>query len=107
MSPISARPLASSAQPGAGRLLEHLLVPALHRAVALAQVHHMALGVGEHLDLDVARARDIALDQHVVVAEAGQGLALAAGQRGVEVLGRSTRRMPLPPPPALALISTG
>jgi hypothetical protein len=34
-------------------------------------------------------------------------LALARRQRGLEVLAFSTARMPLPPPPALALISTG
>ena len=40
-----------------GRLLDHLLVAALQRAVALEQVHGIAVPVGEHLDLDVARAR--------------------------------------------------
>jgi hypothetical protein len=33
----------------AGRLLHKLLVAALHRAVALAQVHHIAKLVGQHL----------------------------------------------------------
>jgi hypothetical protein len=82
-------------------------VAALHRAVALEQVDALALGVGEDLDLDVARAGDVALHQHMVVAEAGGGLALAGGQGGDEVLGAVHRRMPRPPPPALALISTG
>ena len=40
---------------GRGGFLDHLLVPALHRAVALAQVHGITVAVGEHLDLDVAR----------------------------------------------------
>ncbi len=67
-----------------GRFFEHLLVPSLHRAVALEQVDAMALRVAEHLDLDVARPRDVALDQHRVVAEAVDRLALARGERGVE-----------------------
>ena len=54
---------ADLADPGAGRgvdhrrgrLLEHLLVAALQRAVALAEVHGAALAVAEDLDLDVAR----------------------------------------------------
>ena len=93
---------------GGGRFFQHLLVAALHRAVALEQVDAVAVRVGEDLDLDVARAGDVLLDQHVVVAEAGDRLALARGER---VAGNprplSTRRMPLPPPPAAALISTG
>ena len=81
---------------------------ALHRAVALEQVDAVAVRVGEHLDLDVARLQHVLLDQHAVVAEARLRLALARGERGGEVARRwSTRRMPLPPPPALALISTG
>jgi hypothetical protein len=41
---------------GAGGLLEHLLVAALQRAVALAQMHRAALAVAEDLHLDMARA---------------------------------------------------
>jgi hypothetical protein len=40
------------------RLLDHLLVAALERAVALEQVDRVPVAVGEHLDLDVARALD-------------------------------------------------
>ena len=78
------------------RFLEHLLVPSLHRAVALEQVDAVALRVGEDLDLDVPRPRHVALDQHMVVAEAGLGLALARRQRGGEVVGL------VDPPHALA-----
>ena len=92
---------------GRWRFLQHLLVPALHRAVALEQVDAVAVRVAEHLDLDVARLQHVLLDQHVVVAEARLRLALARGERRLEVGAASTRRMPLPPPPALALISTG
>ena len=54
---------------GAGRLLEHLLVAALGRAVALEEVDDVAVGVGEDLHLDVAAGLDVLLDQHGVVAE--------------------------------------
>ena len=36
-----------------GRLLEHLLVPALGRAVALEEVDDVAVTVAEHLHLEV------------------------------------------------------
>ena len=42
---------------GRRRLLDQLLVAALDRAVALAEVDHVAVRVGQHLDLDVARVR--------------------------------------------------
>ena len=73
----------------AGRrcFLEHLLMPALHRAVALEQMHDAAVRVAEHLDLDVPRLQHVLLDQHVVVAERALRLALARRERGVEVLG--------------------
>ncbi len=46
----------------------------------------MAVAVGEHLELDVPRSQQVLLHQHPVVAEAGRGLALAAGERGGEIL---------------------
>ena len=54
---------------GRGRFLDHLLMAALQRAIALEQMHGVAVIVGEHLHLDVARPRDIFLDQHAIVAE--------------------------------------
>ena len=39
---------------GRGRLLDDLLVPALHRAVALEEIDGVLVLVGEHLDLDGA-----------------------------------------------------
>jgi hypothetical protein len=92
---------------GRGRFLDHLLVAALERAVALEQVDDIAVAVAEHLHLDVARREDIFLDQHAVVAERGRRLALAAVSMSGELGRASTRRIPLPPPPATALISTG
>ena len=40
---------------GRRRLLQHLLVAALQRAVAAAEPDGVAVAVGEHLDLDMAR----------------------------------------------------
>jgi copper oxidase (laccase) domain-containing protein len=57
------------ATPRARRLLHHLLVPPLDRAVALEQVHHVAVLVAQHLDLDVARPHDGLLQVHRRVAE--------------------------------------
>ena len=50
------------------RLLEHLLVSALHRTVALAERDDVAARA-EQLDLDVARTLDVVLAEHAVVAE--------------------------------------
>ncbi len=63
--------------------------------------------VAEDLDLDVARLEDGLLDVDERVAEGAAGLALGALERGAELVFLWTRRMPLPPPPKAALISTG
>ena len=62
------------------RLLEHLLVAALHGALALAEVEHVAVPVGEHLDLDVPGALDVALDEHPPVPEARERLVRRAAK---------------------------
>ena len=91
------------------RLLDHLLVAALDRAVALEQVHDVAVRVGEDLDLDVARrARGSVSISTRSSPNARLRLALGAVERARRTRRRSsTMRMPLPPPPAVALISTG
>ena len=91
----------------ARRFLDHLLVPALHRALALAERDHGAVLVAEHLDLDVPRAVDVLLDVHGVVAEGVLRLAPRGVERAGHFLGSRTTRMPFPPPPAAALSSTG
>ena len=53
------------------RDLNHLLVAALDGAVALEEVHDVALGVGQDLDLDVPGAQDGLLEEHGGVAERG------------------------------------
>jgi len=42
-------------EPRGGRLFQHFLVATLHRAVAFAQVHSIAMLVCENLDLDMTR----------------------------------------------------
>ena len=66
-----------------------------------------AVRVAEHLHLDVAGAGDVFLQQHPVVAEGRGRLAPRPARAAAKSSARSTRRMPLPPPPATALISTG
>ena len=81
---------------------------ALQRALALAEVEHVAVRVGQHLDLDVPRAGQKPLDEHALVGEPGLGLAPGRLERGVEIRrGDSTTRIPRPPPPAAALTSSG
>ena len=64
---------------GRGRLLQDLLVAALQRAVALAEMHAGAQAIAQHLDLDVARPRKVLLEVDRIVAEGGLGL--GAGER--------------------------
>ena len=61
-------------KPRGRALLDQLLVAPLRRAVALAQMQHV-VGIGEHLDLDVADVRQVLLDVHRAVAESGLGFA--------------------------------
>ena len=56
-------------------LLDHLLMAALQRALALAQVHQVAVAVSQHLDFDVARLVDQLLDVDFGVAEGAFGFA--------------------------------
>ncbi len=49
---------------------------ALHRALALAEVHDVAVVVRQDLDLDVARLLQELLHVHGVIAECGAGFRL-------------------------------
>jgi hypothetical protein len=68
------------ADEGRRRLLNHLLVAALNRALALVQIHHVAKAVAQHLDLDMARLLDKLLDEDAVVAKAVARFVLAGGK---------------------------
>ncbi len=70
-----------------GRLLDDLLVPPLQRALALAQVDGVPVGVGQDLDLDVPGVGHQPLDQQRVVPEAAPGLAPGRGDRVGQVGG--------------------
>src|SRR4051812_23745504 len=68
-----------------GRLLNHLLMAALQRTIALIQMDDVAMAIGEYLHLDVARRGDEFLDQHARVAECGLSFAHRAFERGFEL----------------------
>ncbi len=63
------------------RLLDDLLVAPLQRAVALEEMHDVAVAVAEHLHLDVARLHHDLFDQHASIAERALGLALRRRQQ--------------------------
>ena len=65
---------------------------ALQRAIALAEMHRVALTVAQHLDLDVARLGEVLLHVDLVVAEGGLGLGARGRQRKAEV-GRRLRHL--------------
>ena len=71
-------------------------MPALERALALAERQDVAVGVADDLDLDVPRAREVALEEHPVVAEARGGLAARGGHRRFEVLRALDHAHPAP-----------
>ena len=73
---------------GRGCFLDNFLMTPLQRAVAFEQMDRIAVRIGEHLNLDMARPGDELLDQHPVVAERGLGFALRAFQRFREVVRR-------------------
>ena len=85
-------------QAGSRRQLDDLLVAALDRAVALEQVHHLAVGVGEHLHLDVPGPLDGLLEEDRAVTEGSRRLARCADRRVLE-LARGAHE---PEPPAAA-----
>ena len=78
-------------RPRGGRLLEHLLVAPLDRAVALAEVDAVAVAVEQDLDLDVAGALEEPLEDEPVVVEGGLGLASGGGEVGREAVGEADR----------------
>jgi hypothetical protein len=91
----------------AGRFFNQLLVAALDGALALKERGHVAVLVGQDLELDVARLLDELFHVELAVAE-GVGCLGVGGMKEIgQFLGVRTMRMPRPPPPALALRMTG
>ncbi len=66
------------------RLFDDLLVPPLQAALALAEVHHVAVRIGQHLYFDVPRPGDEALDEQRVVAESRPRLPARGGDLVVQ-----------------------
>ncbi len=66
---------------GEGHLLDHLLVAALDRAIALAQVDDVALVSPQDLELDVVGVLDVLLDVYPELPKA-----FSASARGVITL---------------------
>ena len=62
-------------QVGRGRALHDLLVAPLHGAVALEEMHRLAVSVAQDLHLDVAGALDQFFQVDLVLAEGGRSLA--------------------------------
>ncbi len=78
---LAHRPTQFGRQAGRRRLFHHLLVAALDRTVALGQIHRVAVLVGKHLNLDVARLQHVFFHQHARIAEGGLRLTLGRRQR--------------------------
>ena len=98
----------SARRPGAGRLLDHLLVAPLGRAVALAEREDAALPVAEDLHLDVARALDEASRGRRRRRRSSAAPAAApASKASASAAASRQTRMPMPPPPAVLLSITG
>ena len=71
---------------GRGAFLDDLLVAALHRAIALAEVDEMAVGIGNDLELDVVRVEHQFLHVTIAISEAGHGLVRSGLEKGLELL---------------------
>ena len=65
--------------------LDHLLMAALQRTIALEEMHDVALPVAEYLHLDMTGTRDIFFDEHARIAEGALRLAHCALQRILEI----------------------
>ena len=59
---------------------------ALHGAVALVEVNHVAVVISQDLDLDVARVLHVAFQEHGAVAERGLGLVAGTVKRVLQLL---------------------
>ena len=79
--------------PGAGRFLQHLLVAALHRAVALEQIDAVALAVAKTW-ISMWRGRVTMYSTSTRSSPKLGGLALAGRQRRPKSSPFSTSRMP-------------
>ena len=80
-----------------GRFFDQFLMRGLlHRAVALAQMHDVAVFVAEHLHLDVPRRTDQLLDVHAPVFERRFGFGERGRERGRQIGRRLDRAHAFP-----------
>jgi hypothetical protein len=85
----------------------HFLVAALERAVAFAKRHDAALAIAEDLHFDMARAAHVAFEEDAGIAEIALAQARHGGKAFAHGVSSSHTRMPMPPPPAVALSMIG
>ena len=74
------------AEDGGGGAFHDLLVAPLHRTIALEEVDNPAVAIRQHLDLEMTRAADEALEVDVVLAEGGVRLAPCGKKGGLELV---------------------
>ena len=91
---------------GAGDCSVQLLIAALDRAIALFGMQDVG-AVRDDLNLDMAADRYKAFQINPVIAAGAAASAMAIDSWADRSSGRSTRFIPLPPPPATALIRMG
>ena len=87
--------------------LDDLLVPTLHRTVALEQMDDVAVLVAEDLDFDVPGGFEVLFQVHGAIGEGTQSFLARAFPLQLGLGFAVTRRMPLPPPPATGLSMMG
>ena len=93
---------------GRGRLFHDLLMAALDRAFALAQVHSVAVAVADDLDLDVARLANVALQVDRSPSPKADRAAWALlSTAATSSASDSTTFIPIPPPPPDGFTITG
>ena len=90
-----------------GRFLDHFLIAALHRAIALAERDRIATAVAEDLHFDVPRVLDELLEIHARMREVRGAEPHDGIERRFELRGVATQDMPIPPPPAVLFSITG
>ena len=95
-------------QPWRGRFFDDFLMAPLDRALAVVEMDHAAITVGQDLDLDVARLVDEFFNVEASIAEGRRRLPSQPRDRPTTPRAASAPdRSPLPPPPATAFNMQG